>query len=181
MDATMEARLQEMIDRHEIWQVLQRYARGLDRMDVPLVRSCYWEDAIEDHGQYVGDVGGFIEYANHTSLMFQSTQHGLMNHSCDLQGDDAYCETYYLFTSRAAQSPHLFSTGRYVDHFQRRDGEWRIANRVTIVEGTYDVVDCAQTANMPPAYGPGEVSPATRDRDDVSYHRPLRPRQPHKS
>ncbi len=33
-------------------------------------------------------------------------------------------------------------------------------------------------ASMPPAYGPDEVYPASRDKNDVSYQRPLRPRQP---
>ena len=44
----------ELVDRHEIHQVLLRYARGLDRLDNALARSCYWDDAIEDHGHFVG-------------------------------------------------------------------------------------------------------------------------------
>ncbi len=178
MDPQLENKLREMIDRQEIYQVLLRYGRGLDRLDVELARSCYWDDATEDHGHFIGDPDSFIDWANGTSLHFQSTLHGLMNHFCDLDGDNAYCETYYFFSSVAAEPPHLLSTGRYIDHFQKRNGEWRIANRVTIVEGTYDVPDSAASKLMPPAYGPDEVYPATRDRNDVSYHRPPKPRQP---
>ena len=36
----MERALREMIDRQQIWQVLQRYGRGLDRLDRELLRSC---------------------------------------------------------------------------------------------------------------------------------------------
>lgn len=178
MDSATEAKLREMIDRHEIWQVMQRYGRGLDRIDRELVRSCYFDDTIEDHGHYVGDPDGFIDYADRVSLDYLSTQHALTNHWCDLQGDDAYCETYYHFTGVAAQPPHFMSVGRYVDHFQRRNGEWRIANRVTIIEGTFDIADSAIIHQLPSAYAPGESNQATRDRNDVSYHRPPKPRQP---
>jgi hypothetical protein len=178
MDAEMEKRLREELDRAEIWRVMQRYARGLDRLDNELARSCYWDDAIEDHGSYVGRPDDFIQWADGTTLAFKSTQHGILNHSCDLQGDDAYCETYYIFTSVADKAPHLMSTGRYVDHFQRRNGEWRIANRVCIVEGQYELHDYVLSRMMPPAYTPDEPCQATRDRNDVSYHRPPRPRQP---
>jgi len=178
MDAEMEKRLREELDRAEIWRVMQRYARGLDRLDNELARSCYWDDAIEDHGSYVGRPDDFIQWADGTTLAFKSTQHGILNHSCDLQGDDAYCETYYIFTSVADKAPHLRSTGRYVDHFQRRNGEWRIANRVCIVEGQYELHDYVLSRMMPPAYTPDEPCQATRDRNDVSYHRPPRPRQP---
>jgi hypothetical protein len=43
MDAALEQKLREMIDRQEIWQVMMRYGRGLDRFDRELVRSCYWD------------------------------------------------------------------------------------------------------------------------------------------
>lgn len=179
MDSALEAKLREMIDRDAIWQVMQAYARGLDRIDGALTRSCYFDDSIEDHSHYVGDVEGFIRYAESVSRAYLSTQHALMNHVCDLVGDDAYCETYFHFTGVAAPPAlHFMSVGRYVDHFQRRNGEWRIANRVTIVEGCFDISDSVSARALPPAYRSGETYPATRDRTDVSYHRPPKPRQP---
>jgi hypothetical protein len=180
MDSKLEATLRDMVAREEIRQVLMRYARGLDRLDNPLSRSCYWDDAIEDHGHFVGSPDGFIAWADSTTLMFESTQHAILNHFCELQGDDAYCETYFLFSGVAKNPPHLLSTGRYIDHFQRRNGEWRIANRVAIVEGQFGV-SSLNFADVPPAYGPAENFPATRDLNDVSYQRPLRPRRPRPS
>ena len=162
MDAELERRLREQLDRDEIWRVMQSYARGLDRLDYELVRSCYWDDAIEDHGSYVGRPDDFIEWANSTTLANQSTQHGILNHYCDLQGDDAYCETRYLFTAVADRPPHLMSTGRYVDHFQKRNGEWRIANRVCIIEGQYELQDYVLSRMMPPAYTEEEPCQAAR-------------------
>ena len=100
-DAVLERRIREQLDRDEILRVLMRYARGLDRLDNELARSCYWDDAIEDHGSYVGRPDDFIRWADGTTLAFRSTQHGILNHSCYLQGDEAFCENYYLFTSVA--------------------------------------------------------------------------------
>ena len=175
---SLDAKLAEMVDRHEIHQGLLRYARGLDRLDNALARSCYWDDAIEDHGHFVGTPDDFIPWADGTTLAFESTQHAVMNHFCDLQGDEAFCETYYHFSGVTAEGPNFMSTGRYIDHFQKRNGEWRIANRVTIVEGTYDVPKAAMAPSPMTAYTAEEPCQATRDRNDVSYHRPPKPRQP---
>ena len=173
MDKQLETKLRELIDRDEIWQVLQRYGRGLDRFDRELVRSCYFDDAIEDHGTYVGYPDDFITWANQSSAYFAETHHGVMNHHCELKGDDAYAETYYLFIGVAREPPHLMSMGRYIDHFQRRNGEWRIANRVALIEKNFDLADRA--ASMA---GKIEIPMGSRDKNDFSYQRPLRPRQP---
>lgn len=176
MDGVLEAALRDMLDRQAIWQVMLRYARGLDRMDRELARSCYFDDATEDHGRFVGGPDDFVMWAERVALLYRSTQHSLTNHWCDLQGDHAYCETYYIFIGVSDTPPHFLSSGRYVDHFQRRNGEWRIANRVTVVESTCDLPEADGIARLPPAYAPGELNPATRDRNDISYHRPPMPR-----
>ncbi|MFA7587422.1 MAG: nuclear transport factor 2 family protein, partial [Novosphingobium sp.] len=127
---------------------------------------------------FVGRPDDFIDWADRVTLAHASTQHAILNHFCELAGDDAFCETYYQFTGVKAEPPHFLSTGRYVDHLQKRQGEWRIANRVCIVEGKFDVADAAINALMPPAYTEDEPCQARRDRTDVSYHRPPVPRQP---
>lgn len=171
--------LDELADRHAIHQVLLRYARGLDRLDNALARSCYWDDAIEDHGHFVGSPDDFIPWADGTTLMFEATQHAILNHVCDLQGDEAFCETYYHFSGvTAGEGPNFMSTGRYVDHLRKRGGEWRIANRVTVVEGTYDVPKAGLAPSPKTAYTADQPCQATRDRNDVSYHRPPVPRRP---
>lgn len=178
MDAELERKLRELVDRHEIHQVMLRYGRGLDRLDNELARSCYWDDAIEDHGAYIGAPDDFIAWADQTTLAHESTQHAILNHVCELDGDQAYCESYYHFTGVRETPPHFMSTGRYIDHFQKRNGEWRIANRVCLIEGKFDVPDAAINALMPSAYSADEPCQAARDRSDVSYHRPPVPRQP---
>jgi hypothetical protein len=177
MDSTLENRLRDLLDRDAIWQVVQRNARSLDRCDVEMGLACYWPEAIDDHNHFIGTPQGFLAYAHAVSLSFESCQHNLATHTCELAGDEAFAETYYTFTAHAAAPPHFMATGRYVDHFQRRGGDWRILNRVCIVDGQYDLMPSALGAGQGEAYPPGE-KPVARDRSDVSYQRPLQVRQP---
>jgi SnoaL-like domain len=179
MDADLESKLRELIDRQEIWSVLLRYSRGLDRLDRQVIRSCYHDDAIDDHHVFVGKVEDFIDWAFGYSLQCNIVHHhGIGNHYCELDGDNAYSETYYTFIGANLQPPHLLSMGRYIDHFQRRDGVWRIANRVCVIEKHFDLLEnhANSVEGQDPRLGP--LRPATRDRNDLSYHRPVVPRRP---
>ena len=179
MDSELERKLCELIDRQEIWSVLLRYARGLDRMDRDLIRSCYWDDATDDHHSFVGTPDAFIDWAFAGNLTSTMQHHGLGNHYCELDGDDAHAETHYTYFGANIELPHLLSIGRYIDHFQRREGVWKMANRVTVIEKnfaleTYPHDDWILAGDT--THGP--MPPATRDRTDVSYQRPVQPRRP---
>src|SRR4051812_49257879 len=50
-------------DESEIRAVVARYARGMDRGDHDLVRSCYHADATDAHGDFNGDIESFLAYA----------------------------------------------------------------------------------------------------------------------
>ena len=125
-----------LTDRSEIWDCMQRYARGIDRQDRALLRSAYHDGAVDDHVGFVGVVDDFIDWA----LAYHSTQtryqHYLLNHTVDIDGDEAHAETYYLFvgTDRAPANHMTISGGRYVDRLERRDGRWAIVDRVCLVE-----------------------------------------------
>ena len=58
---------------------------------------------------------------------------GILNHHCDLQGDDAYTETYYLFTAVADRPPHHLETsvpGVFVAGDVRAESAKRVAAAV---------------------------------------------------
>ncbi len=180
MDAQLEAKLRDLIDRQAIWDVVLRYARGIDRLDRELVRSCYWDDAIDDHHSYVGSPDFFIDVtfadARATSVV---QHHGLSNHVCEIDGDDAHCETYYTFIGNNIVPPHLLSMGRYIDHLQRRGGIWKYANRVTVIEKNFSLTEYPGDPQIRAGdTSMGPLLPASRNRDDLSYHRPIVPRKP---
>ncbi|UDY36690.1 nuclear transport factor 2 family protein [Dermatobacter hominis] len=160
------AALRALVDRQAVVDCIHRYARGVDRGDVELVRSAYHPDAVEDHGAYIGDVDGLVDFLASAHAPFPGYQRFVTNTSVDLDGDTAHAESYYLCVLRRDDAGEvLLSGGRYVDRLERRDRTWRIARRVVVVEweGT--------AQGGPPRY-PVFVAPR-RDADDVSYLRPL--------
>ena len=97
----------------------------------------------------------------------------------EIDGDDAHCETYYTFIGANIATPHLLSMGRYIDHLQRRDGIWKYANRVTVIEKNFELTEYPDDEKIcagDTATGP--LLHAARDASDLSYDRPVVPRRP---
>jgi hypothetical protein len=164
------ARLRELIDRQDILDCVYRCCRGIDRLDSALAASAYHPDAIDNHGVFCGPVAEFIEwaFAGHRAA-HHGHHHYVMNHTCDLDGDVAHTETYYIFAAQNVRgTPHTLHGGRYVDRFERRDGRWAIAYRTSLLEWVGGLTEPA----LPSAE---RVQPGTiaRDRTDLSYARPL--------
>ena len=63
-----------------------------------------------------------------------STQHLLLNHTCEIDGDVAHAESYYLFVGRNRDETNWIAGGRYIDRLERRGGTWKIALRCNAVE-----------------------------------------------
>jgi len=165
--------VREEKDRREIWDCLLRYARGLDRLDKAMMASAYHPDARDEHGVFEADADGFCDWAIgwHGAAQLRH-QHILTNHSVDLDGDHAHGETYYIFWGENREGPPTLAFGRYIDRFEKRDERWAIAHRVCINEyaGAFTPVEIpAEWLAAMKSTGPDR-----RDRDDLSYDRPLR-------
>lgn len=169
MGGSVDAMLREIKDRQEILDCLHRYCRGVDRFDREAVRSAYHDDAIDDHGEYVGDVEGFIDWAfDYHSRHQLRTLHSIANHLCEIDGDVAHAETYWTFYSVNKAAPYQSTTsGRYIDRLERRDGRWGIVRRVCVINSFGAGFDPEGKA------GDGHFAPSTRDRNDPAYLRPL--------
>jgi hypothetical protein len=128
----------------------KRYARGMDRRDRELLRSAYHHDAIDEHVGFVG----------------------LLNHTADIDGDEAHAETYYLFagTDRDPTNHLTINGGRYVDRLERRDGRWGIVARVCMVEWHTESTTLITEETMGFLAG---ILTVAHDRTDTSYDRPL--------
>ncbi len=174
MDVDLQRQIRELSHRQAIHDCLVRYCRGVDRLDRELLVSAYHPDAVDDHGMFVGGPEAFADFF----ISFHGgnqhlTQHIITNHHCELEGDVAHCETYWLYAAMNREGPPLsLAGGRYVDRMERRDGRWAIAARKCLMDwhGRPDEVQLTpeQLAMMA-----GAGTPA-RDRGDASYERPLR-------
>jgi hypothetical protein len=172
-DQARQAKLDALLDRAEILDCIHRYARGMDRLDRELARSAYHDGAIDEHGGFVGPVDGFLDWAFAYHAGQVRHQHFVMNHTSELNGDEAHAETYYVFvgTDRDPDAPLYVVGGRYVDRFERRGGRWGIAARVCLVEWQTNL------ASGLPAEAfefMATIGTMARDRSDTSYERPLR-------
>jgi len=129
-----------LIDKDAIRDVLMRYSRGVDRGDVELLKTCFHADSTDNHGHWKGNGHDFAEFiVQSLPQRTHHTTHSVANVLIELDPQDdnlAQAESYaiaYLRRTDAegAEWLDLFS-GRYVDRFERRDGHWRIADRVVV-------------------------------------------------
>lgn len=171
------ALLHRVAARQEILDCLVRFSRGMDRFDRALFLSAFHADAVIAAGEFVGGPVALYDWASGLHEAGQvATHHNLLNHTCDIDGDVAHAETYYLFVGRNRDDTNWIAGGRYIDRLERREENWRIALRTNAIEWSGLVptlpIPFAQVAGMHLNGVPG------RNTDDPSYRRPLTNRRP---
>jgi hypothetical protein len=130
----LEQEIRALLDRQQIYEVLARYCRGVDRGDVELIRSVYHPDATDDHGMFKGLGVDFAPWIVEFLKDWKQCQHFIGNFNCNLQGDVAYTETYCLSISDDGRGHNSAVYNRYIDRFERRNGEWKIADRLVVLD-----------------------------------------------
>ena len=135
MSATAKT-LQMLLDREAIRDCLYRYCRGIDRCDEAALRSVYWEDATDCHGTWNGSASGFIDQALLRLRAGGRRVHQISNVLINLHGDAAAVESSFIAFQSTNAQPTLATLlcGRYVDRFERRSGEWRVATRTVVYD-----------------------------------------------
>lgn len=130
--------LQRLLDDRAIRDVLLRYCRGIDRIDLDLVRDCYHPDAVDDHGAFRGGADDFVAWIGRLLPRYGITTHQLMNCLVEFEGDDvAHVETYGVAEHQTPGGPpelNLTIAFRYLDRFEDRGDGWRIAHRLCTTE-----------------------------------------------
>jgi hypothetical protein len=172
MDAERTARLENLLDRQDILDCLTRFSRAMDRFDRALFLSVFHPDATIAAGPFVGGPDALYDWAVPMHDQGQiATHHNLLNHTCEIDGDTAHTETYYLFVGRNRDDTNWIAGGRYIDRFERRNGAWRIALRTNAIEWS------GMVPSLPIPFG--DVADIfvngtpQRGKGDPSYTRPL--------
>jgi len=189
--------IEKLIIRQEIVDIIYRYARGSDRIDVELFNSTFWDD-----GGYAGVTSPQPMHEVSEALLkdfmngvFSITHHCNANVLVDFVGAErARVETYFMafhltrpdigkgkldsvIGARRIQELgghydrvyEVVVGGRYLDQFEKRNGQWRIKERRLVFDWT--------TTNLPSGLDRNEGLLATahatlfggRDRTDPSY------------
>ena len=138
MNAAEQAQLINLLDREAIRQCLYTYSRGIDRCDESALRASYWPDATDRHGAYSGSAAGFIEVALKTLKAAPRMVHMIGNVAIVLKGSAAAVESYFQAFQHdrdsASKLRKTFLCGRYVDRFEKRGNEWRVAQRTVVYD-----------------------------------------------
>jgi hypothetical protein len=162
----------ELADREAIRDCLYRYARGIDRLDEDMMRSAYWPDAIDSHLSFTGTVQELITWGFPLMRAMDQNVHIIANVMIRLNGAKADVEAYFYGIQRAKLDGVMRDTlaaGRYLDKFERRGDEWRIANRIVMTDWFRPYPDSADWTNGP--FGMGDVPRGKLKPDDESYTR----------
>ncbi|HAF43309.1 MAG TPA: hypothetical protein DCG90_16390 [Sphingobium sp.] len=137
----MDGSVAALLARARIGDCLARLARGEDRRDAGLIRSCWWPDARYDYGVRAGDFADYLAWVVPGSDAIANTQHILGQSHVELAGSKARAETHVLSYHRVdmgAGDRDKVIGGRYLDLLEERDGNWRIATRIMLYDWCCD-------------------------------------------
>jgi hypothetical protein len=128
----MDQALQTLLDKQSLYELSCRYMRGLDRLDAESLQSVFWEDAYCEYGFMNGTAAAFIEFALGALADHESNQHMIGNTLFEVEGDEAFGEIYFHAYHKVKSESgfdDLIVAGRYLDRYERRGGEWKMAYR----------------------------------------------------
>lgn len=181
--AAFEADVADMATYQAIWENELEYTRGLDRHDEALERAVFWPDAAISYGNLV-EYEELAAWANASHANSAAHQHHVTGLTLDVDGATAHEEGYIFYSSDlvrdkshdaagaptpgrvAAGSFATFGTGRYVNRYERRSGDWRMI----VHEYVHDI-----SLRLPAVDLCVEACLGRWDSSDISYLRPLQP------
>jgi hypothetical protein len=180
------AALTRLQDEAAIRDVITRYTQGLDWMNWPQVEATLWPDAIADFGgMFKGDRAGFMPFVTQLEEGFTRRMHMFGLPRIALDGETAQVDAPSITHFRAVAGEHRienFAVGRHLLKFEKRQGEWRMAHLLFILnsfrsteeanadEGPLNLGDgIDQTSPLARGYSPGDVQfcfDGTKKRDN---------------
>lgn len=186
----LDARLAKLDIIEQMW----RYSRAVDRHDNVALERLFWPDCeINYTNLFNGGRDEFLAWANpHHEDAYINHQHHTTAHIIDIDGDTASAEHYCIVFLQRKDGTVLLSSGRYLQQWERRDGEWRIlvreflpemscpslaggTARLTTTPHSLKELYAVSGADLPPGqwapYPP--TGPGRWDAKDLAYRRPL--------
>ncbi len=136
----MSADLDTLLAKDAIRETLYRYCRGLDRMDKTMAYAVFHEDATADYIDiFQGSGRGFVDWVWEAHAALQRHSHQITNMLIEVDGDRAVSESYvtvalWSLPDAEGQQREIIARGRYLDNWERRDGNWAIVKRLHVVD-----------------------------------------------
>lgn len=153
--ATLEVKLQRLLDREEIGQVIVNYGLAFDRQDWVLHRSLFTDTIEMDFSASIGDgltimsADAWVAGVKPFFAAFAGTQHIVMPLSIEIDGDTAYVRSllhaqHHLPNTKGAAVQTM--VGYYHNWLVRTAAGWKIrkmVQHITWNEGNWYVFEKA--------------------------------------
>jgi uncharacterized protein (TIGR02246 family) len=156
-----ETRLQRLVDKEEIQNVLLEYGRSLDARDFTAYSNLFAAD-----GEWVGGFGSvkgpasikaFMEKNMGTGENRTHNYHLMSNFVITVNGDTATAWSRWSFIQPQERGAMIAQAGRYDDTFVRENGAWKFKKRVASND-----TGRPQNAGSTPAASPAAPAPSSR-------------------
>ncbi|MFD3589469.1 nuclear transport factor 2 family protein [Streptomyces sp. NPDC058683] len=130
---TIEARLDKIESRIEIEELVSKYAQSFDRHDRDMLRGLWFEDSVLNLGSNFGEpfkgIDNIMAAAETLWAKTPKMHHWMANSIVVIDGETARAETALdCFVIDSEDGPTQVG-GLYTDHFERREGVWKIKLR----------------------------------------------------
>ncbi len=136
---TLDPRLQELLDHHEIRKLLAEYCHACDRGDEAMMAACYTgPDSWDDHGLVKASGPEYARIMMERVLQrTEAAAHVLGQSLIRVEGDRAGAETFFVgffrLPGEQGEPPRMNQlVGRFVDKLERVDGHWKIRHRTCV-------------------------------------------------
>ena len=136
----------ELADREVIRDCIFRVSRAIDRCDEKLFWSVYWPEAVHTGMGSTVSIDKFIPFATAYLRTLDQVVHMVGNLLIKVNGSAAAAETYFYSYHRLIENGKKRDNvqgGRYLDRLERREGDWRIIERIVVVDWFREYPDSA--------------------------------------
>jgi len=159
---------ERIVSRLQIQDLMFRWCRAVDRLDRQGMLDIFWPGAIDSHGPYIGPAEGLVEWILVRHRPIATSSHFIGNMLIEFASDDValvetYVRTIQQYPAEAKQQlaqltggaagdestpMDMFTSSRYLDRMERREGEWRVAHR-DLIQDWKQIVDVKYRALVP--------------------------------
>ena len=158
--------LEKLVEKDAIRDQYYVYARALDRIDNPLGKTVFAEDAQVDYGPtYKGTGYGFIDMMLKMHRKMVSTHHVMTNILIKLNedGTKAAAEAYMYAACKYRNGMVVVARCRDIDLWEKRDGKWLVVKRTVAGDNTMILHPDRARLQQRPRQGQGSVLRLLRD------------------
>jgi ketosteroid isomerase-like protein len=145
-DKEFRKAMEASLHKEAIRERLYSYCRAVNRGDADLLNQVFHPDATAEYGELskgpasaeMLKVAAQNEGFRSKYEGMKSAHHLIGNILIELEGHKAKVESYVYASYRTAPADGLDDMavwGRYLDHFEQRQGEWKIAHRLALFDG----------------------------------------------